>query len=186
MTWLKYTPRVFVIGRESSRVGGLRDLARQNLFQGVDALAILIESVLQWWLAWSSDSASRWHSHQGTIRTMRCILTVAWKRTSPWKSFCVQILESAGWEQQSRSITMSVVDLSKSDLVRRIFWRVKISPLTARSFLGVDWTTFLSVCYTRENFPPLATNFFSSLQNFFLLWWHQQYSNISAIFPDLH
>ena len=43
----KNLPRVLVIGREASGVGGLGDLAVNDLLQGVDALAIRADSVLR-------------------------------------------------------------------------------------------------------------------------------------------
>jgi hypothetical protein len=40
-------PRVLVVGREASRVGGLCDLGARDLLQGVDTLALVVESVHQ-------------------------------------------------------------------------------------------------------------------------------------------
>ena len=40
-------PRVLVIGGETGGVGGLGDLAINNLLQGVDALAVRAEGVLE-------------------------------------------------------------------------------------------------------------------------------------------
>lgn len=40
-------PRVLVVGREASRVGGLCDLGTGDLLQGVDTLALVVESVHQ-------------------------------------------------------------------------------------------------------------------------------------------
>jgi hypothetical protein len=40
-------PRVLVVGREASRVCGLCDLGAGDLLQGVDTLALAVESVHQ-------------------------------------------------------------------------------------------------------------------------------------------
>lgn len=42
-----HIPRVLVIGGETSGVGGLGDLVVDNLLQGVDALAVRADSVLE-------------------------------------------------------------------------------------------------------------------------------------------
>lgn len=42
-----FLPRVLVVGRETSRVGGLCDLGAVDLLQGVDTLALAVESVHQ-------------------------------------------------------------------------------------------------------------------------------------------
>lgn len=44
---LNILPRVLVIGREASRVCGFGDLGALDLLQGVDALALVVESVHQ-------------------------------------------------------------------------------------------------------------------------------------------
>lgn len=44
---LEFLPRVLVIGREASRVCGFGDLGALDLLQGVDALALVVESVHQ-------------------------------------------------------------------------------------------------------------------------------------------
>jgi len=43
----EFLPRVLVIGREASRVCGFGDLGALDLLQGVDALALVVESVHQ-------------------------------------------------------------------------------------------------------------------------------------------
>jgi hypothetical protein len=38
-------PRIFIIWRESGRMRRFCDLALENLFEGVDAIAVLVEDV---------------------------------------------------------------------------------------------------------------------------------------------
>lgn len=44
--WM-FLPRVLVVGRKAGGVGGLCDFGANDLFQGVDALALVVESVHQ-------------------------------------------------------------------------------------------------------------------------------------------